>query len=224
MFAGTIKHKMNNAKILIIEDSKVFAKYLEHLISFRSDYQVRTIHDPRQAMEVAEQFMPDLILTDFNMPHLNGNQVCTLLKASPKLQLIPVLMITENNSEDCLINAIECGADDFLYKNAKKEIVLIKVKAMLRHKELIDSDAKAKQFEAVNALIATTKHEFNNALFVSNGFLLKIKRKADPETLLSVHKLEEVNLRMYNLLKKLEDLRSIQFTTYADDEPMLKLE
>jgi DNA-binding response OmpR family regulator len=214
---------MNKEKILIIDDSKTFALYLTRILAIHPEFEIKTIQDPRLALEVAEQFLPDLILTDFDMPHLNGNEVCTLLKKSPKLSLIPIMMITANSSEDYLIRAIECGADDFLYKDAQKEVVIIKVKAMLRQKKLMESDARLKQFEAVSALIATTKHEFNNAIFISNGFLLKLKRKNNPEFTETLQRIEDVNVRMYNIVKKLEALKEVNLTTISGDMPMLKI-
>jgi DNA-binding response OmpR family regulator len=154
---------------------------------------------------------------------MNRNELCELLKDSPLLSLIPIMMITANNSDEQLIQAIEGGADDFLYKGAMKEVVLIKVKAMLRQKQLMDSDSKLKQFEAVSALIATTKHEFNNAIFISNGLLLNLRRKVSPEFVTPIRRIEEVNLRMHSIVKKLEALKSVDFTTDPGEEPMLKL-
>ncbi len=64
-----------NDKILIIDDSKVFLSFITDLIntSDLNGIKIRLINDSRMAIYAAEEFMPDLILTDLEMPHLNGH-------------------------------------------------------------------------------------------------------------------------------------------------------
>lgn len=210
---------MNVSKILVIDDSKTFLMYITQLFTELGGINVKTLSDPREALAVATEFLPEVILTDFEMPHLNGLQLCTLFKKNPDLSLIPIMMLTSMNTEDSLIKAIQSGADDYLYKGSKKEVVLIKVMGLLRHKKLVEADIKLKQLEAVKALVATTNHEFNNALFISNGYLRKMQKNADDENSEILEKVKEMNSRMKSLVQKLEELKDISI---SDSEESLK--
>jgi DNA-binding response OmpR family regulator len=213
---------LSDNKILIIDDSKTFLKFIVDLLGDLPNIKIRLVHDPRLAIISAEEFMPDLILTDFEMPHLNGMEICQQIKKHKTLSIIPIMMLTTNNSEDQLIRAIDFGADDFLFKASKKEVVLIKIKSLLRYKNLVAADSKLKQLEAVNALIATSNHEFNNALFISNGFIRKMKKMVDGVHLDHVLKIEELNQRMESIVKNLENLKEIQLEGYAGEVKMIK--
>jgi two-component system chemotaxis response regulator CheY len=213
-------------KILIIDDSKTFLLFITDLINQLPNIHLRLVQDPRDALMTAEEYAPDLILTDFEMPHLNGNELCKIFKGHPILCSTPIMMLTSNKEEDSLIKAIEFGADDYLYKGSSPEIVLIKIKGLIRYKKIIDAEIKVRQLEAVNALIATSNHEFNNALFISNGVLRKIKKNTDinTENLELIEKAIEMNKRMESLVKKLENLKEIGIVDYASNSKMLKFE
>jgi PleD family two-component response regulator len=214
---------MSLSKILIIDDSKTFLMYITELLKDMHDIKLRLILDPRDAVEVAEEFRPDLILTDFEMPHLNGDQICTLLKMHQTLSIIPIMMLTSNNSDDQLIRAISSGADDYMYKSSRKEVVIIKIKSMLRYKKLIEADVKIKRLEAVKALIATSNHEFNNALFISNGFIKKLQKVIPAEHNELLEKIIEMNQRMNTVVKNLDGLEEIDLTGYEGEVKMLKI-
>jgi DNA-binding response OmpR family regulator len=216
-------NKMSANKILIIDDSKTFIAYMTELLGTIEGTIIYAVRDSREAVKAAEEFRPNLILTGFEMPFFNGNQVCSLIKSHPSLSIIPIMMLTANDSEDQLISAIAYGADDYIYKGAKKEVVLIKIRSLLRYKNIMEADTKNKQMDAVKALIATSNHEFNNALFISNGFLRKLKRNVSDEQLEIVIKLLDTNKRMIHLVQNLESLKEITLAGMINEVKMLKL-
>lgn len=221
-----LKKILPNSKVLVIDDSKTFLLYITDILKVIPNLKIHAVLDPRTALIAADEFQPDLILTDFEMPHLNGNQICTLFKNHPKHSLIPIMMLTSNNAEDQLIKAIENGADDFLFKSSKKEVVIIKITGMLRYRKIIEADIKLKQLEAVKGLIATSNHEFNNALFISNGFLNKLKKsnQSNEDELITIEKIIAMNNRMQKVVKSLELMKTIDLTNYDGEVQMLKLE
>ena len=211
-------------KILIIDDSKVFLSFISEMLSDLPNTELKKINDPRIALEEAISFQPDLILTDFEMPYLNGNEICRLIKNHPELSTIPVIMLTANNHEEQLVKAIEYGANDYLWKSSKKEVVIIKVKGMLKYKKLVEADIKLKQLEAVKALVATSNHEFNNALFISNGHLKKLEKSSqDQDVLDSVKKIKQMNERMEEIVKHLESIKEINLLGNENEIKMLKI-
>ena len=212
-------------KILIIDDSKVFLSFITDLLnnSDLSDVKLRLINDSRTAIYAAEEFMPDLILTDLEMPHLNGHVICQAIKNHPKLSTTPIMMLTSSNNENELLKAINLGADEYLFKGSSKEVVLIKIKSMLRYKNLVKESIKIKQLEAINALIATSNHEFNNALFISNGLIRKLKKQTTDEQNSLIERIEEINLRMEKVVKQLSQINAINFEDYDTNVKMLKI-
>lgn len=212
-------------KILIIDDSKVFLSFITDLLnnSELSGAKLRLIQDSRMAIYAAEDFMPDLILTDLEMPHLNGHLICQEIKKHPILSTTQIMMLTSSNSENELLKAIQFGADDYLYKGSSKEIVLIKIKSMLRYKNLVKESIKIKQLEAINALIATSNHEFNNALFISNGLIRKLKKQSQEEQIPLISRIEEINQRIEKVVKQLSKINEVNFEDYDSHVKMLKI-
>lgn len=215
---------MSEHKILVIDDSKVFLMYLKNILGKIPNVSVRTIQDSREALSAIIEFKPDIVLTDFEMPHLNGNEICQMLKANEVTSLIPIMMLTSTNTDDQLINAIECGADEFICKSSTKEVISIKIKSMIRYKKLMDADIKSKQIEAVKALIATSNHEFNNALCISNGFIRKLQKKSrSKDAITIIEKIQSMNDRMLAVVQKLENLQNITLEGSHKEIKMLKL-
>jgi len=212
-------------KILIIDDSKVFLSFITELLnsSDLKNCKIRLVNDSRMAIYAAEDFMPDLILTDLEMPHLNGHLICQEIKKHPILSTTPIMMLTSSNSENELLKAIQFGADDYLYKGSSKEIVLIKIKSMLRYKNLVKESIKIKQLEAINALIATSNHEFNNALFISNGLIRKLKKQSQEEQIPLISRIEEINQRIEKVVKQLSKINEVNFEDYDSHVKMLKI-
>ena len=215
---------MSENKILILDDSKVFLLFLKHIIDKIPNTLSLTLQDPRDILKTTQEFKPDIVLTDFQMPYLNGNEICQILKSNTETSLIPIMMLTSSSSEDQLIKAIEFGADEFICKSSSKEVISIKVKSMLRYKKLMDANIQLKQAEAVTALIATSSHEFNNALCISNLFIKKLKQnKALKEDKKVIDKIVAMNERMLKVVRKLEKMRTVSLIGTDKEVKMLKL-
>ena len=118
-------------KILIVEDEIILARVLEK--KFQDDnFEVRVDINGEEALKIAREFMPDIILLDLILPKKNGFQVLKELKMDPELQLIPVIVASNLDQEDDVKKALDLGADDYFVKahHPLKEI-LEKVKARL---------------------------------------------------------------------------------------------
>ena len=103
-------------RILIIEDDLDVLESVSGLLS-SSGYTVLTATTGRHGLEKAQKEQPDLILTDLMLPHMNGYEVCTMLKQDTRYQRIPVIVWSATKLEDKDAQvAKECGADVFLLK------------------------------------------------------------------------------------------------------------
>lgn len=91
-----------------------------------------------KALALAESAAPDLVLLDAMMPNMSGFEVCRRIKSDPRIQHIPVIMVTSLTSIDDKIRGQEAGADDFISKPIKRVELLLRVKSLLRIKSLHD--------------------------------------------------------------------------------------
>src|SRR5262249_40250695 len=79
-----------------------------------------------------DALMPDLIILDVMMPHLNGYEVCRQLRRRPTLAQRPIMMLTAQDSLEERINGLEAGADDYMCKPFEAAELQARVKALLR--------------------------------------------------------------------------------------------
>ena len=89
---------MSERTILVADDES----HILHVVSLKlqnAGYRVLTAHDGREALELAQQERPDLLITDYHMPQLNGLELCRRLKQDPKTTGIPAIMLTARGYE-----------------------------------------------------------------------------------------------------------------------------
>ena len=126
------------ARILIADDNP------DNLDIFRTrlavhDYEILAATDGEQALAVAREKQPDLILLDVMMPKMDGIDVCRQLKADPGLPFVPIIMVTAKTGSQDVITALEAGADEYLTKPVDHGALVARVKSMLRVKALNDT-------------------------------------------------------------------------------------
>lgn len=103
------------ARILVAEDENDIRDLIAFTLGF-AGYDVITAKDGAEAVELAEQKKPDLILLDVRMPRLTGYEACKLLKASPATQNIPVVFLSAKGQEAEINQGFQVGASDYLLK------------------------------------------------------------------------------------------------------------
>lgn len=120
-------------KVLIVEDEPTLVDTLEYNLS-RQDYEVVTAMDGREALEVARQERPDLIVLDLMLPGIDGVEICRILRQEMN---VPILMLTARDEEIDKIVGLEVGADDYMTKPFSMRELIARVKALLRRERLI---------------------------------------------------------------------------------------
>lgn len=115
-------------KLLIIEDEKQLALSLESHFS-KLDIEVKIALDGEEGIKIFEDFIPDLVLLDINLPGINGWEICEYIK---KNSLCNIIMMTARDSELDEIHGLEIGADDYITKPFSLNILTIKVKKILK--------------------------------------------------------------------------------------------
>ena len=127
-------------KVLVVDDERQIRDLLGEFLE-REGYEVLLSSAGEEAIELAERKIPHAILLDVKMPGIDGIEVCKRLKAEPKTQFVPVIMIT--GYVDNKMVAIESGADDFVNKPIDLVELAVRVKSILRIRYLTDELERA---------------------------------------------------------------------------------
>jgi class 3 adenylate cyclase len=125
-------------RILIADDSATNRDILQTRLAALG-YEILTAADGEEALGIARESQPDLILLDVMMPKLDGLEVCRRLKADGSLPLIPVIMVTAKTDSKDIIAGLEAGGDEYLTKPVDQAALAARIKSMLRVKTLHDT-------------------------------------------------------------------------------------
>jgi len=123
---------MSVAKILIVEDDRNLLDTLKYNLR-KEGYNAVAAFDGAEALNVARQEKPDLIILDIMLPKLSGFEVCRILR---KEMTVPILMLTAKTEEVDKIVGLEIGADDYMTKPFSIRELLARLGAMLRRAEM----------------------------------------------------------------------------------------
>ena len=130
---------MNSPFILVVEDEPSIAE-IATLYLKRAGYTVQTAQDGQEALEVIEDQMPDLIILDLMLPHLDGYDLTRWIRDQSN---VPIIMLTARRSEADRIAGLEMGADDYVVKPFSPQELVSRVRAVLRRtmdQSAIDSE------------------------------------------------------------------------------------
>ena len=120
----------------------------------REGYEIVTARDGEEALALAREKQPDLILLDIMMPKVDGLAVCRALKSDAAFPFTPVIMVTALTDAKDVIAGFEAGGDDYLTKPFDSQALAARVKSMLRIKSLHDTvQQQAGELERWNATL-----------------------------------------------------------------------
>ena len=122
---------MAKPRILIVDDDPDILDVLEITLS-EEDYEIFKAHDGEEALRIIKFTALDLVLLDYNMPRMNGRQVCAEVKKDLLLQHLPVIMVTGKGELDDKIGGINAGADDYIVKPFEPKELLARIRMILR--------------------------------------------------------------------------------------------
>jgi adenylate cyclase len=124
-------------RILVVDDQRTNAEMVSGLLR-NLGYEVSIAGDGAAALERVLAAPPDLLVSDINMPKMNGYELCRRLRAESATALLPVILITSTEAHTERIKGIEAGADDFLMKPVNWPELFGRVRRLLRVKALQD--------------------------------------------------------------------------------------
>ena len=125
------------ARILIVDDNETNRDILRTRLAVHG-YDLLEAGDGEQALAVAKEHCPDLVLLDVMMPKLDGIEVCRRLKHDPAFALMSVILVTARAGSKDVVMGLDAGADEYLTKPIDQLALVARVKSALRLKELHD--------------------------------------------------------------------------------------
>src|SRR5436853_7636440 len=147
-------------RILIADDNPMNLEILQTRLAIHG-YEIVTAADGAEALAMASEKQPDLILLDVMMPRMDGIEVCRRLRSDPALPFTPIILVTAKSDSKDVIAGLEAGGDEYLTKPVDQPALVARVKSMLRIKALHDTvQAQAARLEAQ----ATQLREWNQTL------------------------------------------------------------
>ena len=118
-------------KILVVDDEKDILELLEYNLE-KEGYKVKVTNSGDNAVKIADNYMPDIILLDIMMPGQDGVETCRLLRLNPKLADTHIIFLTARSEEYSEVAAFEVGADDYITKPIKPRALLSRIKALYK--------------------------------------------------------------------------------------------
>ena len=120
-----------SSRVLVVEDDPDIAELVSRYLD-KAGYLSSRVTSGREALEAVRSKAPDLIVLDVMLPHIDGLEVCRLLRANDSTAAIPIIMLTARAEEAERIVGLEVGADDYIAKPFSPNELVARVRALLR--------------------------------------------------------------------------------------------
>ena len=151
----TRKPTAMNRTILVVDDDKktvdLIRLYLE-----KERYRVLVAYDGQQALTLARQKYPSLIILDWMLPHVDGLDICRVLRAESQ---IPIIMLTARAAEEDMLLGLDQGADDYLTKPFSPRELIARVRVVLRRSSQQVDDLPSEELSIGPFMVDFRSHE-----------------------------------------------------------------
>ena len=182
---------MIKEKILVIEDDAFIRTALTEIISSEG-YRVVEAYYGYQGIDIAQNEIPDLIISDLMLPDIDGYSVLTKLKGVEKTAAIPFIFLTSETEKEIMRKGMNLGADDFLHKPVRFNELLTAIKIRLKKSTLLKKQSQEQIDEFRDSVSLSLPHELNTPLNVIIGYAETLK--LDYSAFSDNQKLKEIKL------------------------------
>jgi DNA-binding response OmpR family regulator len=117
-------------KVLLVEDNRDLLESMEMLLA--GQFSVESAEDGQQALELLGRSRPDIIVSDIMMPEMNGYELLKKVRSMGELKDVPIVLLTALGQDENLIGGYELGADDYLVKPVRAEVLIARLNNLLR--------------------------------------------------------------------------------------------
>ena len=140
---------LRNLTVLVVDDSRTQLYAMEKMLHSVGMNTI-TAENGKQAILMARHRMPDIILMDIVMPEINGFQATRYLTRQPDTQHIPIIIVSGSNQESDKAWGLKLGAKDFMQKPVNKDLLITKIKLLLRDRPVAVSNELREMVDELN--------------------------------------------------------------------------
>ncbi len=178
-------------RLLVVDDNEHNREMLSRRL-VKAGYDVDTADDGYQALDNIPDGNFDLILLDVVMPGISGLEVLKKLRETYTLAELPVIITTVKDSSGDMVEGLELGANDYVFKPINFPVLLARVRTHLDVKQL--HEERKKLLETQQEFLAIAGHDLRNPLSVVIGLTELLLMKLQPDSQISEHDLENLSL------------------------------
>jgi len=114
-------------EILVADDNEDMRELVSFILG--KDFRVRSARNGREALDLLQDFVPDLVVSDIMMPEMSGTELCQVIKADERLAQVPVMLVSSKAEGEMKIQGLELGADDYVTKPFHPRELLARARA-----------------------------------------------------------------------------------------------
>ncbi|WP_338239265.1 two-component regulator propeller domain-containing protein [Persicobacter diffluens] len=154
----------NQPTILLVEDNPDFRHFMKEALEGK--YQVVEAEEGAKGLELTRKLLPDLVISDVMMPVMDGLELCKTIKSEAEISHIPVILLTARTADEDKIKGYEIGADDYITKPFKMDLLLKRIDQYMARREKAQKNFQ-KKLEVSPAEVEITPLDeklINNAL------------------------------------------------------------
>ena len=125
------------SRVLVVDDEPQITRVLRTVLTSQG-YHVRTAADGESALSSFKQWSPELVITDLYMPHMDGLELCRRIR---EVSSVPIIVLSVKGEERTKVEALDCGADDYVTKPFGTDELLARVRVALRRRGVTADEA-----------------------------------------------------------------------------------
>lgn len=149
---------MSKETILIVDDEEDIIELIKYNLK-NEGYSILTALSGEQAMKMAKQFSPDLIVLDLMLPGIDGLEVTKYLRNDEQTQDIPIVMLTAKGEETDIVTGLELGANDYISKPFSPKVLVARIRAILRRRRKESTKTNDRIKQEGDLIIDRAKHQ-----------------------------------------------------------------
>jgi len=209
-------------RILVVDDDPMTVELIKAYLE-KEHWQVILSDNGRDAIDIARERQPDLVILDLMLPRVDGLDVCRILRSSTD---IPIMMLTARTTEDDILLGLELGADDYITKPFSPRQLVARVRTALRRNRTFQRDDESMVFGAL--VISLARHEVRVSdqpiALTPREFKLLVIMAREPGRVFSRQQLLEgafgpdteslertVDYHIMNLRRKLDEIQAAEY-------------
>ena len=187
-----LETNLKNAKILIVDDQESNVRLLQRILAPAGYVNLKSVMDPRNVVDLYKDFVPDLVLLDLHMPHLDGLAVMKAIGPNiPEGEYLPILVLTADVLPETKRKALSTGAKDFLTKPFDATEVLLRIHNLLETRLLY---MRLQHYnETLEAKVQQRTHELEEAQVEMLERLARASEWRDDDTGLHTQRVGELS-------------------------------